>query len=326
MKILITGGAGFIGSHLTEVLLAQKHQIIIIDNLSTGSLSNIDNIYKNENVEVQIDTIFNKKLMQKLVKKCDQIYHLAAAVGVQLIVNNPVETIETNILGTDIVIKLANRFNKKVFIASTSEVYGKNDELPFKEDSKRVYGATTIRRWAYAESKAIDEFLALAYYHEKKLPVVIGRLFNTVGPRQTGQYGMVIPKFMQQALLNQSLTVYGDGQQSRCFTHVQDAVKAMIGLMNNNECIGNIYNIGSDNEIKIIDLAENIIELTGSKSKMKLIPYSEAYEDGFEDLKRRIPNLSKITKTINYTSCINMREILTDTYSFFKQYNIIKGI
>jgi len=318
MKILITGGSGFIGSHLAEVLLTQKHQIIIIDNLSTGSLANIDNIYNNANVEVHIDTIFNRKLLQKLVEKCDQIYHLAAAVGVQLIVDNPVETIETNILGTDIVIKLANQYNKKIFIASTSEVYGKSDELPFKEDSKRVYGPTNIRRWAYAESKAIDEFLALAYHYEKKLPVVIGRLFNTVGPRQTGQYGMVIPRFMQQALLNKSLTVYGDGQQSRCFTHVQDAVKAMIGLMADDKCIGEIFNIGSENEIKIIDLAKKIIKITESISEIKLIPYKDVFGSGFEDMKRRIPDLSKISKFIDYKPTYNLKNILKELQVYYK--------
>ncbi|NQV19055.1 MAG: GDP-mannose 4,6-dehydratase [Armatimonadetes bacterium] len=318
MRILITGGAGFIGSHLAGTLLSERHKIIIIDNLSTGSLKNVENIKTKENVEIFIDTIFNKKLMNELVQRCDQIYHLAAAVGVQLIVNNPVETIETNILGTDIVIKFANRFNKKIFIASTSEVYGKNDSMPFKEEFNRVYGPTNIRRWAYAESKAIDEFLALAYYYEKKLPVVIGRLFNTVGPRQSGQYGMVIPRFMQQALLNHPLTVYGNGQQSRCFTHVKDVIKAMIGLMEKVDCIGKIFNIGSNDEIKIIDLAKKIIKLTNSKSKIKLISYKEAFGEGFEDMKRRIPDLTKICKSINYEQKYNLNDILQEMQEYYK--------
>jgi len=318
MRILITGGAGFIGSHLAETLLSKGHEIIIIDNLSTGSLKNVENIKTEENVEIFIDTIFNKKLMNELVQRCDQIYHLAAAVGVRLIVDKPVETIETNILGTDIVIKYANRFNKKIFIASTSEVYGKNDNLPFKEEFNRIYGPTNIRRWAYAESKAIDEFLALAYYYEKKLPVVIGRLFNTVGPRQSGQYGMVIPRFMQQALLNHPLTVYGDGQQSRCFTHVQDAIKAMIGLMEKDDCIGEIYNIGSNKEIKIIDLAKKIINITNSESKIKLISYKEAFGEGFEDMKRRVPDLTKICNSINYQQKYNLNDILQEMQEYYK--------
>ncbi|MCK4688045.1 MAG: GDP-mannose 4,6-dehydratase [Candidatus Lokiarchaeota archaeon] len=319
MKILVTGGAGFIGSHLAEALLSKGHKVIIIDNLSTGRLENIDKIKTNENVEIYIDTIFNKKLLSELAQKSEQIYHLAAAVGVRLIVDKPVETIETNILGTDIVIKFANKFNKKIFIASTSEVYGKNDSMPFKEELNRVYGPTNIRRWAYAESKAIDEFLALAYYHEKKLPVVIGRLFNTVGPRQTGQYGMVIPRFMQQALLNHPLTVYGDGQQSRCFTHVQDAIKAMISLMEKGDCIGEVYNIGSDDEIRILDLAKKIINITNSKSKIKLISYKEAYGEGFEDMKRRIPDLTKISKSINYSQKYNLNNILQEMQEYYKR-------
>jgi UDP-glucose 4-epimerase len=318
MKILITGGAGFIGSHLAERLIQDDNEVIIIDNLSTGSLLNLDNIKSNSQAEIHIDSIFNKKKMKELVQKCDQIYHLAAAVGVRLIVDKPVETIETNILGTDILIKLANQFNKKIFIASTSEVYGKNDSLPFNEDCNRVYGSTNIRRWAYAESKAIDEFLALAYNHEKRLPVVIGRLFNTVGPRQSGQYGMVIPRFMQQALLNHSLTVYGDGNQSRCFTHVYDAIEAMIGLMNNSKCLGKVYNIGSENEISILDLAKRIIDITKSKSKIKLIPYSEAYEDGFEDMKRRIPDLSKIFLEIGYQATLTLDNTLKEMFEFYR--------
>jgi len=325
MKILITGGSGFIGSHLAEKLIRDNNEVIIIDNLSTGSLLNLEKIKLSSKAEIHIDSIFNKKKMKELVQKCDQIYHLAAAVGVRLIVDNPVETIETNILGTDILIKLANQFNKKIFIASTSEVYGKNDSLPFNEDCNRVYGSTNIRRWAYAESKAIDEFLALAYHHEKRLPVIIGRLFNTVGPRQSGQYGMVIPRFIQQAMLNHSITVYGDGTQTRCFTHVYDSIEAMIGLMNSDNCIGEIYNIGSDNEISILNLAKKIIGITNSKSKIKIIPYFEAYEDGFEDMKRRVPDLSKLRKTIEFVPEYDIVDILKQTYNYFKQINIMEG-
>ncbi|MCD4818928.1 MAG: GDP-mannose 4,6-dehydratase [Candidatus Cloacimonetes bacterium] len=326
MKILITGGAGFIGSHLSEKLLKSGYEVSIIDNLSTGSLLNLEKIKSSSKTEIHIDSIFNKKKMKELVQKCDQIYHLAAAVGVRLIVDKPVETIETNILGTDILIKLANQFNKKIFIASTSEVYGKNDSLPFMENCNRIYGSTNIRRWAYAESKAIDEFLALAYHYEKKLPVVIGRLFNTVGPRQSGQYGMVIPRFVQQALLDHSLTVYGDGTQTRCFTHVYDSIEAMVGLMNNDNCIGEVYNIGSDQEISILELAKRVISVTNSNSKIKLISYSDAYEDGFEDMKRRVPDLSKLNNTIEFNPEFNIDNILIQTYDYFKQYNIMEGI
>jgi len=258
MKILITGGSGFIGSYLAEYLLKNGHSVVILDNLSTGRLSNIRSIYRHKNLEVHIDTIFNRELVDKLVKSCDQIYHLAAAVGVRFIVDNPVQTIETNVGGSEILLQVANKYKKKIFIASTSEVYGKSDELPFKEGAMRVYGPTTIRRWSYAESKAIDEFLALAYLHEKKLPVVIARLFNTVGPRQSGQYGMVVPRFVQQALLDHPITVYGDGKQSRCFGYVGDIVGAIVKLMDNDKCIGQIYNIGSNEEISINDLAKRL--------------------------------------------------------------------
>lgn len=319
MKILITGGAGFIGSYLAEKLLAQGHYVIIVDNLSTGKLSNIRHIYKNANLEVHIDTIFNRKLIEDAVKKCDQIYHLAAAVGVMFIVDNPVETIETNVAGSELLVRLANKYKKKIFVASTSEVYGKIDELPFKEDSNRVYGPTTIRRWSYAESKAIDEFLALAYWHEKKLPVVIGRLFNTVGPRQSGQYGMVVPRFVQQALLDHPLTVYGDGEQTRCFTYVEDIVKAMIKLMAEKKCVGQIFNIGSNQEISIMSLAKKVKELTGSNSPIKKISYKDAYEEGFEDMRKRIPDISKINKFIGFKPKIGLDEILKKVIEFHKK-------
>jgi len=318
MNILITGGAGFIGSYLAQRLLNQGHKVILVDNLSTGRLNNIRHIYDNPNLQVHIDTIFNEKLIEEIIKNTDQIYHLAAAVGVKFIVDNPVETIETNVAGSEIVIRLANKYKKKTFIASTSEVYGKTDSLPFKEGIDRVYGATTIRRWSYAESKAIDEFLALAYWHEKKLPVVIGRLFNTVGPRQTGQYGMVIPRFVQQALLEHPLTVYGDGKQSRCFAYVEDVVDAMIKLMENDKCLGEVFNIGSKDETQILDLAKKVKKMTNSNSKIKMIPYDEAYEEGFEDMRRRVPDISKIQNYIDYQPKVNLDQILEKVIDYHK--------
>jgi len=319
MKILITGGSGFIGSYLAEYLLNQGHEVVIIDNLSTGRLANIRNIYRHKNLEVHIDTIFNDELIDEVVKKSDQIYHLAAAVGVRFIVDNPVQTIETNVGGSEVLLRYANKHKKKIFIASTSEVYGKSEELPFKEGAMRVYGATTIRRWSYAESKAIDEFLALAYLHEKKLPVVIARLFNTVGPRQTGQYGMVVPRFVQQALLDHPLTVYGDGKQSRCFAYVGDVVEALVKLMNNNKCVGQIYNIGTDEEISILDLAKKVKELTNSSSQIKFVPYDEAYEEGFEDMQRRIPDISKAGRDINYKPKVKLTHILHEIIDYYKK-------
>ncbi|MEA3475254.1 MAG: GDP-mannose 4,6-dehydratase [Candidatus Cloacimonadota bacterium] len=319
MKILITGGSGFIGSYLAEYLLKNGHQVIIVDNLSTGRLANIRQIYRNENLEIHIDTIFNKKLMNSLVKNCEQIYHLAAAVGVRFIVDNPVQTIETNVAGTEIMIQLANQYKKKIFIASTSEIYGKANSLPFKEGTDRIYGSTNIRRWSYAESKAIDEFLALAYWHEKKLPVVIGRLFNTIGPRQTGQYGMVVPRFVQQALLGHPITVYGDGKQSRCFTYVGDIVNALVKLMNEEKCVGEVYNIGSDKEITIMDLAKKVKKLTNSLSKIKFIPYNEAYEEGFEDMRRRVPDISKAKKDIGFEPKVPLDDILKEIIEYYKK-------
>ncbi|MBN2018296.1 MAG: GDP-mannose 4,6-dehydratase [Candidatus Cloacimonetes bacterium] len=319
MKVLITGGSGFIGSYLAEYLLNKGHYVVVLDNLSTGRLANIKNIYRHKNLEVHIDTIFNRELVDELVKDCDHIYHLAAAVGVRFIVDNPVQTIETNVGGSEILLQAANKYKKKIFIASTSEVYGKSDELPFKEDAMRVYGPTTIRRWSYAESKAIDEFLALAYLHEKKLPVVIARLFNTVGPRQTGQYGMVVPRFVQQALLDHPLTVYGDGKQSRCFAYVGDVVDGIVKLMENEKCIGQIYNIGTNEEISIYNLAEKVKELTNSKSQIKLIPYDEAYEEGFEDMKQRIPDISKAGSDINYKPKVNLSRILKEIIEYYKK-------
>lgn len=319
MKVLITGGAGFIGSHLAEYLLDRGDQVCVIDDLSTGRLENVNHLRTNPNFQLVVETILNESVMDRLVSENEVIYHLAAAVGVELIVKSPVETIERNILGTDVVLRLANRYLRQVLITSTSEIYGKSDKVPFKEDDDRVLGPTTKSRWSYSSSKAIDEFLALAYYKEKNLKSVIMRLFNTVGPRQTGRYGMVIPRFVGQALANKPLTVYGDGEQVRCFTFVGDVVKAAVALMDSPGTIGQVFNIGNNKGIKIIELAEKIIEMTGSSSEIKLVPYDEAYEEGFEDMRVRIPDLSKANSFIGYEPKVELDEILRLVISSFKE-------
>ena len=318
MKSLITGGAGFIGSHLAEELLNHGHHVYIIDDLSTGSIENIEYLKKRNNFFYFIDSIKNEPLMAELIDKCDMVYHLAAAVGVRLIVESPVRTIETNVAGTEIVLKLANKKKKKVIIASSSEVYGKSSDLPFKESGDLVLGPTYMGRWSYACSKAIDEFLALAYYREKKLPVVIVRLFNTVGPRQTGAYGMVIPTFVKQALLGHPITVYGDGKQSRCFSHVKDVVKGIIEIAQHPDAIGELFNIGSTEEITIEDLAKLVKKLTKSDSKIIFIPYDDAYEEGFEDMRKRVPNISKIQKLTSYKPTINMEGIIKSVIEYYR--------
>ena len=322
MKILITGGAGFIGSHLSEELLAQKNDVTIIDNLSTGSMENIGHIKNHKGFTYCIDTIMNVKLMKKLIKEADIIYHLAAAVGVKYVIDNPLESIKTNVGGTEIVLEYANKFNKKkTLIASTSEVYGKNmDGLrAFKESDDRVLGATTIPRWSYSCTKALDEFLALAYWREKKLPVVIARLFNTCGPRQTGRYGMVLPRFVKQALSGRPMTVYGDGTQTRCFTYISDVAKALISLMNCKKAVGEIFNIGNPKPISINGLAKRVKKIAGSKSKIVHIPYEKAYEKGFEDMKHRQPDITKIRKLINFNSKVDMDEIIKKTVEYFRE-------
>lgn len=317
MKILITGGAGFIGSHLSDELLKRGHKVTIIDDLSTGRMSNIEHLKSHPDFHFAIETILNEGVMDRLVSECDAIYHLAAAVGVELIVNRPVEVIERNILGTDVVLKIANRYKKKVFIASTSEIYGKNTKMPFNEEDDRLLGPTTKSRWSYSSSKAIDEFLGLAYWKEENLPVIIGRFFNTIGPRQTGQYGMVVPRFIKQALLNQDITVYGDGDQSRCFTYVTDVVYVIAELLTNEKAVGEIFNIGGNQEITINDLAKRVIEFTGSKSKIIHISYEEAYESGFEDMRKRVPDVTKIRETIGSAPKVELDEML---------HNIIQDI
>jgi UDP-glucose 4-epimerase len=319
VKILITGGAGFIGSHLAEALLARREEVFIIDDLSTGSIDNIIHLKDNPRFHYTIDTIKNQSVMAELVDRCDYLVHLAAAVGVKLIVESPVNTIETNIYGTEIVLQLANKKKKKVIIASTSEVYGKNDEVPFKEDADMVLGPTTKGRWSYACSKAIDEFLALAYYKEKKLPVVIARLFNTVGPRQTGRYGMVVPTFVQQALRGHAITVYGDGTQTRSFTHVKDVVKALIGIAYHAEAVGQVFNIGNNKEISIEALAKRIREKTSSSSEIVYIPYDQAYEEGFEDMLRRVPDITKINRLIGFAPEAGIEEIIDSVIDYYKR-------
>ena len=319
MKALITGGAGFVGSHLAERLLERGDQVCVIDDLSTGRLENINHLRTNPNFSLVIATILNETVMDRLVSECDVIYHLAAAVGVELIVKSPVETIERNILGTDVVLRLANRYLRRVLITSTSEVYGKSEAVPFREDDDRVLGPTTKSRWSYSSSKAIDEFLALAYHKERNLETVIMRLFNTVGPRQTGRYGMVIPRFVKQALSGKPITVYGDGEQYRCFTFVDDVVNASIKLMETPEAIGQVFNIGNDKGITIKDLAEKVVEMTGASSEIIYVPYDQAYEEGFEDMRIRIPDLSKAGRVIGYKPKIQLEEILQRVIKYFKE-------
>ena len=319
MRILITGGAGFIGSHLAEKLLSMGHKISVIDNLSTGRFANIRHLLKNENFNYTIDSVLNREVLEKLIAENDLIYHLAAAVGVKYIIDNPLLSLRTNIVGTENVLEFANKYKKKVLITSTSEIYGKSVKVPFKEEDDRLLGSTHISRWSYSSAKAIDEFLALAYYREKRLPVVIVRCFNTVGPRQTGQYGMVLPKFVKNALLNHPLTIYGDGKQSRCFTYVDDVVDGFIKLMGEKKAIGEIFNIGTSEEITIEELAKKIKVKTKSKSKLDYIKYEDAYEKGFEDMRRRVPDLTKIKNLIGYKPRYTLDDILDKVIEYFEK-------
>ena len=319
MRALITGGAGFIGSHLAEALLERGDTVFVLDNLSTGSIDNIIHLKGRAKFEYFVDTVENEPLLAELIDRSDVVFHFAAAVGVKLIVEQPVHTIETNVHGTEVVLKHANKKKKLVVIASTSEVYGKSEDVPFREDSDLVMGPTPKHRWAYACSKAIDEFLALAYWKERKLPVIIVRFFNTVGPRQTGQYGMVIPNFVQQALAGQPITVFGDGRQTRSFTHVADVVGALVKLVSEPKAIGQVINLGNTQEVTIQALAERVRELSGSKSPITLIPYDEAYESGFEDMPRRVPDLSKAEAMIGYKTRFTLDDILTQVIAYFRQ-------
>jgi UDP-glucose 4-epimerase len=319
VRALITGGAGFIGSHLSEALLDAGYQVLILDNLSTGSIENIAHQKGRPGFEYFVDAVENEPLLAELIDRSDVIFHFAAAVGVKLIVQQPVRTIETNVHGTEVVLKHANKKKKLVVIASTSEVYGKSNDVPFREDSDLVMGPTTKHRWAYACSKAIDEFLALAYWKERRLPVIIVRFFNTVGPRQTGQYGMVIPNFVRQALAGEPITVFGDGKQARAFTHVADVVAALLKLIAEPRAVGQVINIGTPEEVTIGELAERVRKMAASQSPIKLIPYEEAYESGFEDMPRRLPELSKITQLIDYRTQHTLDDILHDVIEYLRK-------
>ena len=310
MKLLVTGGAGFIGSFLCRELLQRGHEVYVLDDLSTGSLDNLVEIHENPGFHFIKSSVLKRSPLLDLVATCEIVVHLAAAVGVRLIVEKPLESLHTNIRGTELVLELANRFRKKVFVASTSEVYGRNSKVPLSEDDNRIYGSTTIARWSYAGSKALDEFFALAYARTSRLPVIIGRFFNTVGPRQTGRYGMVIPRFVRQALAGEPLTVYGDGTQTRSFTFVGDVVRAVADLLFEPRAEGNVFNIGGEQEISIRELAERVKQLSGSSSEICIVPYDQAYEEGFEDMQRRVPDLTKLKALIGYRNTLSLDDIL----------------
>lgn len=319
MKILITGGAGFIGSHLAERLLAEGNEVYAIDNLSTGSLENIESFKANPRFHFTTGTILNRELMDSLVSKVEQVYHLAAAVGVKYIIENPLLSLKTNIVGTDNVLELCNKYKAKALITSTSEIYGKSEKVPFSEQDDRLLGSTHISRWGYSCSKAIDEFMALAFYREKKLPVVIVRCFNTVGPRQTGQYGMVLPKFIKAALLDQPIVVYGSGKQTRCFADVSDVVDAFLKLMSSPECVGEIFNVGTTESISIEDLAQKVKEMCHSKSKIEYMSYEAAFEEGFEDMMNRMPDLDKINQYIGYEPKYKLDDIIQRMITYYEK-------
>jgi len=322
MKYLLTGGAGFIGSHLAEALLKRGEEVCIVDDLSTGGIENIQQLKGQKGFKYVLDTVMNKSIMTELVDEADVVFHLAAAVGVRLIVESPVRTIETNIKGTEIILELAAKKKKTVVIFSTSEVYGKYNGTKFSETGDLILGPTFKGRWSYAASKIIDEFLALAYFKEKKLPVIIVRLFNTVGPRQTGRYGMVVPRFVQQALTGQPLTVYGDGEQTRTFTHVKDAIMAILKLVDHPGAIGEIFNIGGKEEISIENLAHLVNEVLQSPSSIVHIPYEKAYEEGFDDMRKRVPDIGKIETLIGYEPKCNLRDIVRDVAEYQKNHEL----
>ena len=319
MRFLITGGAGFIGSHLAERLLERGDEVFLFDNLSTGSMENIRHLKNNDRMHYFLDSIENRQLLAELVDESDAIFHLAAAVGVRLIVESPVRTIETNVNGTQLVLEAAYKKRKRVFIASTSEVYGKSMQLPFHEDADLVLGATNMGRWAYAASKALDEFLALSYWKEKKQPVVVARFFNTVGPRQTGRYGMVLPNFVSQALSAEPMTVFGSGKQSRCFCDVQDTVEAMLRLMSTDKAVGEVVNVGTDREITVEGLAEMVKARTGSTSPVTYTPYNQAYEPGFEDMMRRVPCLDKLERLTGFRPATTLEDIIDRVTKHFEK-------
>jgi UDP-glucose 4-epimerase len=324
VKAFLTGGAGFIGSHLAERLLDLGHEVLVLDNLSTGSIDNISHLKGSTRFSYVVDSVANEPLLAEMIDRCEVVFHLAAAVGVKLIVEQPVHTIETNVHGTEVVLKHAAKKKKLVFIASTSEVYGKSVDVPFRESADLVLGPSEKHRWAYACSKLIDEFLALAYWKEKKLPVVVVRLFNTVGPRQTGQYGMVLPTFVRQALAGEPITVFGDGTQSRSFTYVGDVVDALIALAAEPRAIGQVFNIGNTAEISIRDLADRVKAMTGSRSPIHLVPYDEAYEAGFEDMPRRVPDVAKLTELIGYRPKVGLDDIISRVIAHAREPHVVQ--
>ncbi len=319
MKILITGGAGFIGSHLADKLIGEGHEITVIDDLSTGRYSNVEHLEGNENFHLIIDTVLNAKLMEELIRETDRVFHMASAVGVRLIMEKPVQTIETIFRGTDIVLAFCSRYRKRVLIPSTSEVYGKGYSVPFREGDDLLTGSTDKHRWAYACAKTLDEFLAIAHWKETRLPVVVVRLFNTVGPRQTGQYGMVVPNFIKNAIKNEPLKVHGDGTQSRCFGHVLDIVEALTKLIETPECFGKVFNIGNPEEISIKGLAEKAIEMTNSTSEIQYVSYDEVYGEGFEDMQRRVPSIEKAQEYINFQPTRSLEDIINDVAQEFRE-------
>jgi UDP-glucose 4-epimerase len=316
-RALVTGGAGFIGSHLCDRLLSEGSEVYVLDDLSTGAMRNVEHLMTREDFHLVVDSVLKPAVVNELVNKCDVVYHLAAAVGVRLIIEQPVHTLVTNLEGTEVVLDHCSRFGKRVLVASTSEVYGDHrEELPLDEGARRIYGPTTARRWAYADSKAMDEFLALAYHQERDLDCVIVRLFNTVGPRQSGTYGMVVPRFVERALANGPIEIYGDGTQTRCFCHVQDTIGALIGLMGAPSTSGEIYNVGSQERIRILDLASRVLEATGSTSELEFLPYDQVYGLGIEDMFHRIPSLDKVAAAIGWEPERTLDEILGDVIAF----------
>jgi UDP-glucose 4-epimerase len=325
MRVLITGGAGFIGSHLADAYLERGDQVHVLDDLSTGTIRNVQHLKQNPRFHYTIDSIHKSHIVAELVDECDVVFHLAAAVGVKLIVESPVRTIETNVHGTEVVLAQASKKKRKVLIASTSEVYGMSTEFPFREDGNLVSGPTSKSRWSYACSKAIDEFLALAYWRERRVPVIVVRLFNTVGPRQTGQYGMVLPTFVRQALSNQPVTVHGDGNQTRCFCHVKDVVGALIGLMDHPGAVGEVFNIGSTEEISILRLAQAVVQTVGSQSPIEFVPYDVAYDVGFEDMPRRMPDISKIGSLIGFRPARRLDDIIQSVIGYYRELALSQG-
>jgi UDP-glucose 4-epimerase len=319
MKVLITGGAGFIGSHLSDELIATGNEVAVLDNLSTGRFDNIAHLNGNKSFQFIEGDILNEMLVDKLVERCDVVYHLAAAVGVDLVVKKPLESLVTNIKGSEIVLDMVHRYHKKILITSTSEIYGKNENGPLKENDDRILGSPLKVRWGYSTAKAVDEMLAYIYWKEKNVPTIIVRLFNTVGPRQTGAYGMVIPRFVNQALKNEDITVYGTGKQSRCFLHVKDAIKTLIKLMDNKDAVGQVFNIGSQEEISVENLAKKIIEITKSKSKLIYISYEKAYEEGFEDMQRRVPDTTKVKNLVGFKPTIDLEGTIKSVVEYYKK-------